>query len=428
MESRVPATDSWTPEGRDSRGIFLKSVYTLSVQPDYQPELIAEVTLSHSLRNQVAIYLGAGETGEEQPAGTPWVSGALCYDHSGQGQGGPFAFDGTTSGVSGTFYFDMTDTAGTASEGQRYFIGIEDNNPDGHAASVSSIRIFQAGEEGLKLIAESESPLEVDGSLQYVWVDYTAPVERYGLNVTTVGRGTVVKEPEMELFDAGSTVTLTAVPEEGWVFRGWSGDSGGQECTTATVMDGEKSVTATFARAAQPSNPPAVFVPPNPQVSVHLTGFKPGSSLIVDTTGVVKEDICLETADNVAALEIRQGTEIRDAGGTPLRSLSAEHLTTTLPPPEGSSILSCFRLGPEGSHFSSPVMLTFRYDPIKLAGPEGMRSLYLAYHDGEEWIKLESQVNIMKRTVSAGISHFRLCLLEMLPPPPAKFQTKSLVI
>jgi uncharacterized repeat protein (TIGR02543 family) len=41
-------------------------------------------------------------------------------------------------------------------------------------------------------------------------------------------------------------VHLTATPASGWVFTGWSGDASGSDSVISVVMDGEKSVTATF--------------------------------------------------------------------------------------------------------------------------------------------------------------------------------------
>ncbi len=49
-----------------------------------------------------------------------------------------------------------------------------------------------------------------------------------------------------ELYYSGTEVTLTATPDTGWVFTGWSGDcSGTGNCTV--VMDSDKNVTANFS-------------------------------------------------------------------------------------------------------------------------------------------------------------------------------------
>jgi PKD repeat protein len=56
-------------------------------------------------------------------------------------------------------------------------------------------------------------------------------------------------------FDAGSTVTLTATPDQGSVFAGWSGDCAGTGTCQATI-DQARSVTATFTLNVPPQ---AVF-------------------------------------------------------------------------------------------------------------------------------------------------------------------------
>src|SRR5439155_12810389 len=44
-----------------------------------------------------------------------------------------------------------------------------------------------------------------------------------------------------------STVQLTATPATGWNFAGWSGAMAGTDNPVSVTMDGDKTVTATFA-------------------------------------------------------------------------------------------------------------------------------------------------------------------------------------
>ncbi|MFB0517586.1 MAG: hypothetical protein ACETWG_13435, partial [Candidatus Neomarinimicrobiota bacterium] len=46
----------------------------------------------------------------------------------------------------------------------------------------------------------------------------------YTLTVATVGSGSVTLDPAGTVFASGTQVSLTAVPETGWEFAGWSGD------------------------------------------------------------------------------------------------------------------------------------------------------------------------------------------------------------
>jgi len=67
------------------------------------------------------------------------------------------------------------------------------------------------------------------------------------LVVTPIGAGTVVKVPDQISYDFGALVVLTATPTFGYHFVGWSGDATGNTNPLAVLMDGNKSITATFA-------------------------------------------------------------------------------------------------------------------------------------------------------------------------------------
>ncbi len=75
----------------------------------------------------------------------------------------------------------------------------------------------------------------------------TFAINTYTLAVTPVGNGTVAVNPQQASYDHGTPVTLTATPATGWHFVGWSGDASGAVNPLPVVMDGSKSITATFA-------------------------------------------------------------------------------------------------------------------------------------------------------------------------------------
>ena len=73
---------------------------------------------------------------------------------------------------------------------------------------------------------------------------------QFTLNVTNYGQGTVEISPNNPLYDSGQVVTLTAVPDNGYLFTGWSGDASGTANPIQITMNGNKSVTASFAPVA----------------------------------------------------------------------------------------------------------------------------------------------------------------------------------
>ncbi len=70
----------------------------------------------------------------------------------------------------------------------------------------------------------------------------------YTLTVNQTGDGSVTLNPDGGVYNAGTTVTLTAVPDEGWQFYSWSGDAEGSQNPYEIVMDEDKTVLAIFTR------------------------------------------------------------------------------------------------------------------------------------------------------------------------------------
>jgi len=77
----------------------------------------------------------------------------------------------------------------------------------------------------------------------------------YRLIVQTSGQGTVNRSPSGNRFSEGTMVTLTAEPEDGWEFSGWSGEEiSGNQNTLTIVMNSDKDVTALFKRITSDGN------------------------------------------------------------------------------------------------------------------------------------------------------------------------------
>ena len=73
----------------------------------------------------------------------------------------------------------------------------------------------------------------------------------YELDITIVGPGSVTRDPDLPVYDPGTIVTLTAIPEEGWPFTGWSGDVVSTDNPLLLTMDGDKALTATFGNVVR---------------------------------------------------------------------------------------------------------------------------------------------------------------------------------
>jgi len=67
----------------------------------------------------------------------------------------------------------------------------------------------------------------------------------YTLTINAVD-GNVLKSPDQEFYDHGTSVELTAVPAEGYSFVEWSGNASGTANPLTITMDGNKVITAEF--------------------------------------------------------------------------------------------------------------------------------------------------------------------------------------
>lgn len=99
---------------------------------------------------------------------------------------------------------------------------------------------------------DNPATITMDGD-KVITASFCKPVW-YTLAVETTGEGAVLVEPELEEYLHGSRVTLTAVPQPGWRFTGWSGDLAGDDNPVDLVMTADKNVIATFSV-------PKIFLP-----------------------------------------------------------------------------------------------------------------------------------------------------------------------
>ena len=93
----------------------------------------------------------------------------------------------------------------------------------------------------------SENPLLVQmNSNKNITAIFTlTPTITYTLNVTAVN-GTIVKNPNQPNYNLGTTVQLTATPNNGYIFSGWSGDASGTNNPLTVTMNSNKNITANF--------------------------------------------------------------------------------------------------------------------------------------------------------------------------------------
>jgi hypothetical protein len=100
------------------------------------------------------------------------------------------------------------------------------------------------------IVATSTKGVDTQGTLTIDAPPLPPGQQQYTLTVNVVGNGTVTINPQSPTYLSGTTVTLTAVPEnENFTLSAWSGDITGTRNPITITMDGNKTVTATFRAA-----------------------------------------------------------------------------------------------------------------------------------------------------------------------------------
>jgi uncharacterized repeat protein (TIGR02543 family) len=77
-------------------------------------------------------------------------------------------------------------------------------------------------------------------------------IPNYTLTITAVN-GTVSLDPDLTEFEENTQVVLTATPDAGYEFAGWSGDATGTDNPLTITMDTNKNITASFTAIVLPN-------------------------------------------------------------------------------------------------------------------------------------------------------------------------------
>ena len=94
----------------------------------------------------------------------------------------------------------------------------------------------------------STNPLTVTmNANKNITANYT--INTYTLTVAA-SNGTVAKVPNQATYNYGTTATLTATPNTGYIFSSWSGDATGSTNPLTVTIDANKNITANFTQTA----------------------------------------------------------------------------------------------------------------------------------------------------------------------------------
>jgi uncharacterized repeat protein (TIGR02543 family) len=76
-----------------------------------------------------------------------------------------------------------------------------------------------------------------------------------------MGQGEVLADPGMDKYPHRTWVSLSAVPNTGWVFAGWSGALVGTENPANLMMTADSNITAAFTKLDPKTDATKIFLP-----------------------------------------------------------------------------------------------------------------------------------------------------------------------
>ncbi len=122
-----------------------------------------------------------------------------------------------------------------------------------HSLQVSSVGVFAGNFDPspaytavVDYFFETSSPIEPEDT------PLCLPSEEFTLTADAAGPGSVLRNPGLSSYACGATVTLTAEPDLGALFLGWSGALSGTSNPAALTIESDTAVTASFELDATP--------------------------------------------------------------------------------------------------------------------------------------------------------------------------------
>jgi hypothetical protein len=244
------------------------------------------------------------------------------------------------------------------------------------------------------------------------------------LTVNTVGNGSVSLSPPGGIYDSGTEITLTATADIGWSFSAWSSDLIGSTNPANIIIDGDKTVTATFTPKNSGGN--------NGGGGGGGGGGYTGTTSLNEFTtssGQFVIDATAESADGLVKINIPKGTIGKDRNGNRLRYISIKEQTAPSDPPaDYEFVCLTYDIGPNGTTLEPFGYLIFYYNDSRLPAGVNEENLALAMWQDGNWVVYEGCiVDPDKNAVTAPIVHFST-YTAMAHMAPAEFEVDGMTI
>ncbi|QHT48033.1 tetratricopeptide repeat protein [Bacillus sp. SB49] len=130
--------------------------------------------------------------------------------------------------------------------------------------SESDIEVLMDDDKALKAVFQQVGAEEEEEQEEETTDETEASSAAYSLNLAINGNGRITKSKSGSSFPEDTDVTITAIPADGWTFKGWS--TGSYSSSLTVTMNQNRAMTATFEKkASQPAPTPAPEPKPEPK-------------------------------------------------------------------------------------------------------------------------------------------------------------------
>ncbi|PWB78987.1 MAG: hypothetical protein C3F08_07645 [Candidatus Methylomirabilota bacterium] len=171
----VSAVPDGPSEGRET-AFQMDLAFVMTPRVGYSPSMVAEFTVNHGRRSQLAMSLGTSDLASTSPTEI-WNPAAIFY------QGGAYAFNGTSEAVDGTFVFDATDLLSTTGSTRNYYLRMADSTT-GNPATLRTFKIKDLINQTEVGYAGGELVLDNQSESLYVTYTYSGPTANHAPVVT----------------------------------------------------------------------------------------------------------------------------------------------------------------------------------------------------------------------------------------------------
>lgn len=130
-------------------------------------------------------------------------------------------------------------------------------------------------------IVHMENPIDVFMNMNHVLqaVFVKEPVPTYILTIETVGQGRTVPAPGQHFYEAGTVVSVSAIPDAGWAFDYWEGDISSTANPIDLTITDDMLIRAVFTEVVVPPEEHAVTIS---VVGQGTTDPAPGTYSVLD--------------------------------------------------------------------------------------------------------------------------------------------------